>query len=64
MEPHPLLGAGAAIGGAGLGLALLLDTYSGLPAADAIFDMLMGDAVPPRRKFIQTHARNVRNLDV
>jgi DNA gyrase subunit B len=33
-------------------------------AADEIFDMLMGDAVPPRRKFIQTHARSVRNLDV
>jgi DNA gyrase subunit B len=33
-------------------------------AADSIFDMLMGDAVPPRRKFIQTHARSVRNLDV
>jgi DNA gyrase/topoisomerase IV subunit B len=26
--------------------------------------MLMGDSVPPRRKFIQTHARSVRNLDV
>src|SRR5579885_9577 len=34
------------------------------PAADEIFDMLMGDAVPPRRKFIQTHALSVRNLDV
>jgi DNA gyrase subunit B len=33
-------------------------------AADEIFDMLMGDSVPPRRKFIQTHARSVRNLDV
>jgi DNA gyrase subunit B len=33
-------------------------------AADSIFDMLMGDAVPPRRKFIQTHARSVRNLDI
>ncbi|MBM2809551.1 MAG: gyrase, subunit [Chloroflexi bacterium] len=32
--------------------------------ADEIFDMLMGDAVPPRKRFIQTHARNVRNLDV
>lgn len=32
--------------------------------ADSTFDMLMGDAVPPRRKFIQTHARSVRNLDV
>jgi hypothetical protein len=24
----------------------------------------MGDAVDPRRKFIQTHAKAVRNLDV
>jgi DNA gyrase subunit B len=32
--------------------------------ADEIFDMLMGDAVPPRKRFIQTHARSVRNLDV
>jgi DNA gyrase subunit B len=32
--------------------------------ADEIFDMLMGDAVPPRKRFIQTHARNVKNLDV
>jgi DNA gyrase subunit B len=32
--------------------------------ADEIFDTLMGDQVPPRKKFIQTHARYVRNLDV
>lgn len=32
--------------------------------ADAIFDTLMGDDVPPRRKFIQTHAADVKNLDV
>jgi DNA gyrase subunit B len=32
--------------------------------ADETFDMLMGAAVPPRRKFIQTHAREVQNLDV
>jgi DNA gyrase subunit B len=32
--------------------------------ADEIFDMLMGDAVPPRKAFIQTHAHSVRNLDV
>lgn len=32
--------------------------------ADRTFDMLMGDAVPPRRKFIQTHAKDVQNLDV
>lgn len=33
-------------------------------AADRTFDMLMGEAVPPRRRFIQTHAREVRNLDI
>jgi DNA gyrase/topoisomerase IV subunit B len=24
----------------------------------------MGSSVPPRRRFIQTHAKSVRNLDV
>jgi len=33
-------------------------------AADRTFDMLMGEAVPPRRRFIQTHAKDVRNLDI
>ncbi len=33
-------------------------------AADRTFDMLMGPSVPPRRRFIQTHAKEVRNLDV
>jgi DNA gyrase subunit B len=32
--------------------------------ADEVFDMLMGEMVAPRKKFIQTHARSVRNLDV
>jgi DNA gyrase subunit B len=32
--------------------------------ADETFEMLMGDQVPPRKKFIQTHAKSVRNLDV
>ena len=32
--------------------------------ADETFDMLMGAAVPPRKKFIQTHARQVQNLDL
>ncbi len=32
--------------------------------ADETFDMLMGAAVPPRKKFIQTHAQYVQNLDV
>ncbi len=32
--------------------------------ADAIFTMLMGDEVPPRKRFIQTHAKTVKNLDI
>jgi len=32
--------------------------------ADRTFDMLMGDEVAPRKKFIQTHAKTVRNLDI
>ena len=32
--------------------------------ADKIFDILMGDEVLPRKKFIQTHAKKVRNLDI
>ncbi|MBI5029578.1 MAG: DNA topoisomerase (ATP-hydrolyzing) subunit B [Chloroflexi bacterium] len=32
--------------------------------ADRTFDMLMGSEVAPRKRFIQTHAKNVRNLDV
>jgi len=43
---------------------LLLVTVDDAAEADRTFDMLMGSAVPPRRKFIQTHAREVRNLDI
>ena len=32
--------------------------------ASEIFDILMGSEVAPRKKFIQTHAKNVENLDV
>ncbi len=32
--------------------------------ADSIFDTLMGSEVLPRRKFIQTHAKRVKNLDI
>jgi DNA gyrase subunit B len=32
--------------------------------ADKTFDILMGDQVEPRRNFIQTYAKQVRNLDI
>ncbi|MBN1147905.1 MAG: DNA topoisomerase (ATP-hydrolyzing) subunit B [Anaerolineales bacterium] len=43
---------------------LLVVTVDDAAEADRTFDMLMGSAVPPRRRFIQTHAREVRNLDI
>ncbi|HEY47482.1 MAG: DNA gyrase subunit B [Anaerolineae bacterium SM23_ 63] len=43
---------------------LLQVTIEDAAAADRTFNMLMGSAVPPRRRFIQTHAREVRNLDI
>jgi len=43
---------------------LLLVTVDDAAESDRTFDMLMGDAVDPRRKFIQTHAKAVRNLDI
>jgi DNA gyrase subunit B len=43
---------------------LLLVTVEDATEADRTFDMLMGNAVDPRKRFIQTHAKNVRNLDI
>ena len=43
---------------------LLQVTIEDAMQADETFDMLMGNAVAPRKRFIQTHAKNVRNLDI
>jgi DNA gyrase subunit B len=43
---------------------LLQVTIEDAAEADRTFDMLMGSLVPPRRRFIQTHAKEVRNLDI
>jgi DNA gyrase subunit B len=39
-------------------------TLEDATAADRIFSMLMGDQVAPRREFIETHAKEVKFLDV
>jgi DNA gyrase subunit B len=38
-------------------------TIESAAEADRIFSMLMGDDVPPRREFIETHAKYA-NIDV
>ncbi|HSM55448.1 MAG TPA: DNA topoisomerase (ATP-hydrolyzing) subunit B [Candidatus Sulfomarinibacteraceae bacterium] len=43
---------------------LLQVTIEDAMLADRTFDMLMGSQVAPRRRFITTHASEVRNLDV
>ena len=43
---------------------LLQVTIEDAVQADKTFTMLMGSAVPPRKRFIQTHAKQVRNLDI
>ncbi|MDO8578174.1 MAG: hypothetical protein Q7R50_03230 [Dehalococcoidales bacterium] len=32
--------------------------------ADEVFNMLMGEEVLPRKNFILTHAKSVKNLDI
>jgi len=39
-------------------------TIEDAAAADALFSVLMGEAVEPRRQYIQEHAREVVNLDI
>ena len=43
---------------------LLQVTVEDAAEADHTFDMLMGEAVDPRRRFITTHAKSVKNLDI
>ena len=43
---------------------MLQVTVDDAAGADEVFDTLMGDAVPPRKMFIQTHAKYVKNLDI
>lgn len=39
-------------------------TVDDVEKADEIFDILMGGDVAPRKRFIQTHAKTVKNLDI
>ncbi len=39
-------------------------TIADAEEADRIFDVLMGNDVAPRKKWIQTHAKTVKNLDI
>ncbi len=39
-------------------------SVEGAKEADRIFDILMGAEVAPRKRFIQTHAKRVQNLDI
>ncbi|OGN07869.1 MAG: DNA gyrase subunit B [Candidatus Yanofskybacteria bacterium RIFCSPHIGHO2_01_FULL_45_42] len=43
---------------------LLQVTVTDAEAADKVFDTLMGSEVLPRKKFIQSHAKSVQNLDI
>jgi DNA gyrase subunit B len=43
---------------------MLQVTIENAEEADRVFDVLMGSDVEPRKRFIQTHAKNVKNLDV
>ncbi len=43
---------------------MLKVTIDDAAKADEVFDILMGSDVEPRKRFIQTRAKNVKNLDI
>jgi DNA gyrase subunit B len=43
---------------------LLTVNIDDIAKANHMFHTLMGGEVPPRKAFIQAHAKNVRNLDI
>ena len=43
---------------------LLRVTWDAASEAEKLFSILMGDDVEPRRKYIEDHALEVKNLDV
>ena len=43
---------------------MLRVTIDDAESADKVFETLMGPEVAPRKKFIQTHAKTVKNLDI
>ncbi|MFC1787722.1 toprim domain-containing protein, partial [Patescibacteria group bacterium] len=43
---------------------MLRVTVEDAKKADELFDILMGADVAPRKRFIQTHAKSVKNLDI
>ncbi len=44
--------------------SLLKVNIENIQEAEQIFDVLMGEDVPPRKKFIQTYAKKVKHLDI
>jgi DNA gyrase, B subunit len=43
---------------------LLQIKISDIISADGTFNLFMGDEVEPRREYIQSHAKDVKNLDI